>query len=454
MDNNSNNQMQDMVCKRYRYGLYGHKLTAPDGAPYTRSLIFLRNEYGDVVRFTRLHQFAGTFADKVYAPITSDGKERLYHICSMLNYVLIEQYAKFEIDHIFHIDYEAVMCFFQSYAYELSSDGKFRSRASIERCVENITAFFHRLKRYYGSEVLLDTSELYTEKIIFSKTGRRILKKSPIFQVKGIAQYREIFRDIPTKVFKILLNLAFRYTPDIAFAICLQAFAGLRAGEVCNVRQEGSPLGSGLIFTKMSTAVKKIEIDVTREIQLRSDRVSVGRIKKERKQCVYPPFIKAFCAAYEHHKKFLAERTFETDYAPMFVTSKGLAMTYKVYQERFYSLVDNHLRQELLHSGDSECVVYGQLLYENRLGLHSLRHWFGKATMTSLPHIHISPQNGIMIKTKVCGRNNSLSARTEKYGGSANAGIVGRRWFTAVKITAALPVRETYLSPGLMICLR
>jgi hypothetical protein len=28
------------------------------------------------------------------------------------------------------------------------------------------------------------------------------------------------------------------------------------------------------------------------------------------------------------------------------------------------------------YSDDPECSLYGQLLYENKLGLHSLRHWF------------------------------------------------------------------------------
>ena len=368
-------QNQD-ARKRYRYGLYSHKLTAPNGASYTRSLIVLRNEYGDIARFTNLHRFAASFAGKVYAPLVSDSKERLYHICSMLNYIFIDYYEKFEIDHIFHINHEALMSFFQSYAYEPASNGRFRSRACIEKCVENTADFFNRLKKFYGNNVLLTAEDIYTEKIVFSVTGRQMIKKIPNFQVKEINQYKGIFRDIPVKVFKILLNLAFRYTPDIAFAICLQAFAWLRAGEVCNVRQEGSPLGSGLIFTKTGSAVKKIEIDITREMKLRSDGVSVGRIKKERKQCVYPPFIEAFCAAYEHHKQFLAGKRFEKDYCPMFISSKGLAMTYRVYQERFYALVDNHLRRELIHSDDSECVIYGQLLYENRLGLHSLRHWF------------------------------------------------------------------------------
>jgi len=60
----------------------------------------------------------------------------------------------------------------------------------------------------------------------------------------------------------------------------------------------------------------------------------------------------------------------------MFVNNRGMAMTYDDYSRRFKSLVDNHFRAVLLECDDPECRIYGQLLYENRLGLHSLRHWY------------------------------------------------------------------------------
>jgi len=369
-------QPNDVSRKDYHYGLYFHKLTAPDGSVYTRPLIVLRNGYGDIVRFTGLHLYAEPYSGGVSVPLTSSSNERLYHICTMLNYIIIDQYEKFEIDHVFRVNWEAVNTFFQSYAYEQGPSGNFRSRSTIERCINHVTDFFRRLKARFGGFVLLEPDELYTEKSVYNRRGRRVTKRVPLFQVKHIPQYNEIFRELPTKAFQTLLNLAFRYTPDIAFAICVQAFAGLRAGEVCNVRQEGRPTGGGILFTRIGPDVRKVEIDLTRELPMRSDGVIVGRIKRERKQCVYPPFIRAFCAAYEHHKRWLDEHSFEADYCPMFVNSDGLAMTYKNYSSRFEKLVSQHLRKQLFDSEDPEMRIYGQLLYENRLGLHALRHWF------------------------------------------------------------------------------
>jgi hypothetical protein len=53
-----------------------------------------------------------------------------------------------------------------------------------------------------------------------------------------------------------------------------------------------------------------------------------------------------------------------------------MAMTYDDYHSRFQKLVEEHFRTELLKSPDPQLRIYGQLLYENKLGPQSLRHWF------------------------------------------------------------------------------
>ncbi len=360
----------------YKYGLYFHKQTALDGSIYTKPLIVLRNIYGDVVRFTRLHQFADSSAAKTFVSITSTGKERLYHVCSMLNYIIIEQYKQFEIDSILEIDKDTLNSFFQSYAAEPDSSGSTRAQVTVEKCISNNIEFFRKLKQHYGTKLKINTDDLYTEQVLLGKNRRKIVKRVPKFKVRGIVKPIETFRELPTKAFKILLPLAFRYAPDIAFALCLQAFAGLRAGEALNVRQENSPLGAGIVLTRLGSFISKIEIDLTKERQLRSDGINVGGIKKPRVQCVYPPFIQAFSAAYEKHKSWLRNHRFEANYSPIFINNKGLAMTYKDYAYRFKQLVEHHFRTELLTAEDEELRIYGQLLYENNLGLHALRHWF------------------------------------------------------------------------------
>ena len=360
----------------YRFGLYNHRLISANGEIYSRPFIVIKNQFGIIIRFTTLHNYAGIYENKVFVPVTSDAETKLRYICMMLNYVLIERYEEFRIDHVFNISREILERFFRDYATERLPNGDFRGEQSVEKCVHAVTAFFRKLRRNFGNHVLLREDDLFSDKIVYNKYGKVSKKRIPAFQVRGIPKRSEKLKDIPTKAFKILLNLAFRYAPDIAFAICCQAFAGLRAGEVCNVRQEGSPMGNGLIFTRIESRITKIEIDLLRELPMRSDGVICGKIKKERMQCVYSPFIETFDAAYKQHKRFLATRKFERDYRPMFINNRGIAMTYDTYSKRFSELVDNHFRAVLLECDDPELCIYGQMLYEDNLTPHALRHWF------------------------------------------------------------------------------
>ena len=221
----------------------------------------------------------------------------------------------------------------------------------------------------------ISSKDLYSEKPVFTKRGKLEKKLVPGFKVRTVDSEKTILRDIPKKVFQVIVNQASLNMPEIVFAICLQAYAGLRPGEVCNVRQECSPLGRGLTITAIEGAVKMVEIDLSAEHVLRSDGVRCGGIKKERRQRVYNAFLPAFCKAYELHKKFIKDG-YEQDYCPMFVGSWGMAMTYFDYRSKFQRLITEYVRPSLLSHEDPECRLYGQLLYERKLGPHALRHWY------------------------------------------------------------------------------
>ena len=83
-----------------RYGVYTIRTATREGVVYARSFIVIRNGYGVIDRFTRLQDYAGF---KTYKPITSNAEKKLYYICGMLNYVLIDHGKRFGIRHIFGI---------------------------------------------------------------------------------------------------------------------------------------------------------------------------------------------------------------------------------------------------------------------------------------------------------------------------------------------------------------
>ena len=362
--------------REMRYGVYSVQGEMDTGQSFTRSFIVLRNGYGMITKFTRLEQYVGYYNYRIYRPIDADVGPKLYYVTRMLNYTLIEHGEEFGIRHVFQITKEMLEQFFYAYALEIKADGKHKGQSSIEVCVATVTGFMANLSWKYGGFVKVTRNELYKEKVIFDKRGKKKTIRIPDFQIVGVSEVKHIFRDIPTKAFEIMIPLAFRYARNIAFALCVQAFAGLRPGEVCNVRQENSPLGPGIKITEIAGRVTRIEIDITREMSLRSDGVKVGDIKKERTQCVYPIFLDAFMKAYELHKLWLSNVLTESEFSPMFVNSYGMAMTYKNYKEAFDRFINNHFRKALIESDDPELRLYGQLLYENTLSPHALRHWF------------------------------------------------------------------------------
>ena len=362
--------------KNYRYAVYEHKLITNEGISYVRSFIVLKNHYGVIVRFTRLHNYTGAYYGRTIRPLASDDNARMHYVCLMLNYILIDNYEVYKVDHVLSITKDMLEAFFTDYALGTKAGGGHRGSQSVKNCIHFVTLFFSRLIRKYGEYAKITKNELYKEIQSYDHKGKLLKRFVPNFEIRYIPEEKEIFRDMPTKVFKILMNMALRYAPDIAFAMGLQAFAGLRPGEVCNVRQEGSPKGSGIVFTYLDGRLIRADIDLTHEYSMRSDGVECGKIKKERKQSVYPPFLNAFQYLYENHKAILAAQTFEESYCPMFVNSNGMAMTYGNYYTRFQYLVDSHLRPILLKHSDPECRIYGQMLCENKLAPHSLRHWF------------------------------------------------------------------------------
>lgn len=359
-----------------RYAVYSVRRTTESGLSFARSFIVVKNGYNVIVRFTRFHEYAEIYAQGSFRPLTANPEAKLYFICAFLNDALVEQGGEYGIRHVFDITKPIMASFFNRYALEKLPDGRFRSRESIERCVAAVTGFMSRLCSQFGGYMRLSKDDLFETKTRMNRQGQLIRKPVPAFQVVGIPNPNVPFRDIPTKAMEILLPMAFRYTEDIAFGICLQAFAGLRAGEVCNVRQECSPLGAGIRFVEAGGAVTCAEIDLRWEYALRSDGAEVGRIKKERLQRVYPAFLSTFLQAYALHRDYLSKVSFEPEYAPMFVNRNGKAMSYETYRSRFKWLVREHLRPAMVNSSDPELRIYGQLLCENELGTHALRHWY------------------------------------------------------------------------------
>jgi integrase len=200
-------------------------------------------------------------------------------------------------------------------------------------------------------------------------------KKVPAFDIRYTSTPKEIFRDMPESVFSILMSVVIHKHKDILMLIALGAFAGMRPSECCNVRRNDSKLGAGIRFQIVNGEVEDIIIDLTKEINLRSDLISVGKIKKERTQRVYPAFNKVFYDCYQIYMNFIEGNKYESDFGALTTNKQGKAITYDNYYVKFKKVIKD-LIPELLDSNDPEAVNYGYLLQERNITPHILRHWF------------------------------------------------------------------------------
>ena len=72
---------------------------------------------------------------------------------------------------------------------------------------------------------------------------------------------------------------------------------------------------------------------------------------------------------------------YEAAYGALTVNLQGKAITYDNYYQKFKKVISK-LIPILLSDEDAEVVNYGQLLLENNISPHTLRHWFSvKLTM-------------------------------------------------------------------------
>ncbi len=188
--------------------------------------------------------------------------------------------------------------------------------------------------------------------------GRRFYILPDEDSEKLLSLWLEAFRRIPfEKLLHFMSDLVWfssKVSPDIAFAICLQLFGGLRDGEVLCVRQAGSCLGPGIRVTMQGSHVAGIEIDLRKNYCLREDGIMTGYIKRNRMATVHPAFLPAVHASYCSHLHYLEGRDYDRRLAPMFIGPDGSAMDLQTYRRRVQALEDSFCRDVLACSQDGD----------------------------------------------------------------------------------------------------
>jgi integrase len=363
---------------KYRYAVYEANMLNENNEMSTSRFIVIKNEYNIIEFFTGLEKYSGKYTGR-NRPIETRDKHELEYICKALNYILFSQHSRYNIDKVSRISKEMIFDFFEQYRTTRMDNGRFPGEQSVEKCISSITYFFCNIAFETSSLAAVKPDDLVIEEWYKRnvKSPKVVQNYTPIYKKKSIEKTKEpLLRDIPKNAVKMLIAEADVHDPDIAFAIVAESTTGMRPGEAMNMRREDSHLGPGIKIEYIGTRINRIEVDLTKEYLLRSDGKKTGEIKKERMVTIYKPFMGDFLNAYKKHMYLLEGREYETRYGPLFINRDGKAMTYKTYQQRFQSLVKDHLRPRLLESEDPLLQIFGQRLLTKNLSPHALRHHF------------------------------------------------------------------------------
>lgn len=374
---------QIKTISKIRFAPYRYRFVTESGEQHEITLIAIT--YNDIViRLTDYHKYVGP--KKNSGHIYKNREDEVRRVCNFLTYVLFEKKHKYKANTVMEIKFEAVEDYLMEYARVKNRFDQYVSKQSAEKERCAVCMFMSNIHKntpdieghYYARKVIAEDKQ---KQVNISRKSKAVWEYEIEAVSMGENSY-DLIRDIPDEALKILLRNIKLYEPELYFAVILQLASGIREGEVVNVRRFDSKYFGGI---KKKTEFGKLiffEIDLEKEYQLRSDGISTGKIKKERKQKVYPPFLEIVQEAYETHLKLITKDMVEEE-GPMFVndyknkkTGKRMALTVRSYTNRIKKVFYEHALPEMLKTTDIEVRTFAKLVNENSFGLHAFRHWF------------------------------------------------------------------------------
>lgn len=304
-------------------------------------------------------------------------RKRSCAVCAFLNYFLWET----DYSYIHEITLNDIRHFL--FAYKTKADGKTRSGLGWDEGVSFVLGF---LASYYmhNKDLFVFSykyEDLITEHVVRNEsTGRKMI----------VNEYNHLSVKTPkslTKKNRLLLfgYLDFflfeceKYDPELTLAVALQAYAGLREGEIVNLTYNRINLqyaGFGSIgditMNLMSSA----------PFANKPRKADFGNIKVIRKQAVYPDFIDTVLRIYNEHMAAHNAMGCDTSGdAPVFLNKWKKAMSVDTYKARVKALFYKHFLPDLKVASEKMGTwaidaPYIEAFEEDYPGAHAFRHWF------------------------------------------------------------------------------
>ncbi len=285
-----------------------------------------------------------------------------------LNYIFFDKYEEYKLTNIEDLQIKHGNEFLRDY-----SKGKIGHKNKTRDTVEKAEAVLNRFYRFIYEEIkkmkYISEDDFYK---VVTYGGRKRNKKGKetrgtLFSVMyPYYQPPEKLKHLPIKVVAELLDVCERNYPELKLAVCLQAFGGLRAGEVCNVSMDKIHYGyTGREYSYFN-------IDLRYKTRMRNDYKSVGEIKKPRIQPIHPVFLSVLKKVYEQHLEILKEKN--SPFGAIFINRDGEALMESSYNYHFKEIIKLLIKR--LSKGDFYSVGQSNNLLSGRTNKHILRHFF------------------------------------------------------------------------------
>ena len=304
-------------------------------------------------------------------------KKKALAVCFFLNHFLWET----TYDHLHQLTPNDIRSFLV--AYREKDDGQPRN---IQSWHEGVNCVYEFLGAYYNSNnerfpFSYQYQDLITERIVRdSQTKRRAICRDYNYMAVNPPKHTpKKNRFLLYGYLDLILFECKMYDPELALAVALQAYAGLREGEIVNLTYDRIDLryaGFGRIGS--------ITLDLTEPAPFAEDgrKSTFGNIKIERKQMVYPVFNEQIMELYDahiarHHEMGLPT----TGDAPVFVNRYNNPMSESTYTKHVKDLFYEHFLPDLKKAGEESGnwaidAPYIEIYEAEYPGAHAFRHWF------------------------------------------------------------------------------
>ncbi|MGG1215386.1 hypothetical protein ABHM93_03100 [Micromonospora provocatoris] len=328
------------------------KFILVDENDLTREYVFIVLENTNTSRF-KVSAFSSFFFEKGMLINKYKTKEEYAKIIVLfLNYVFFDMYSHWKLKNIEDLKIEQGDYFLSQYAYGKLGKSE-KSRETVQLAEVRLKAFYKWLVSKCNMKYI---SQSDFDKTLFS------------FEYPSYVSPQRI-KHISSKLFVEILKICDEYPNyrKLKLAFCLQAFAGLRGGEVCNVSLDK------LQYSYTYHELCYFSVDLREKTRLRKDYKSVGGIKKPRIQAVHPIFLPYFKTVFDEHLKLIKDS--ENLFGAIFLNREQEAMMESSYNFHFKNIIDILIKR-LIERGDSSSIGEAYNLMSGKINKHVFRHFY------------------------------------------------------------------------------